>query len=275
MRLYRIKGYEKKMRKLFNKNVVITGASSGIGEMVALKLAEKGANLILIARSGEKLKKISRKINQETSGKCVYYQLDVSDTTQVNVIFNQIFEEVGEIDILLNNAGFAIFDTFNEAEMEDIINMFEVNVIGLMAITKAVLPSMVEKNSGHIINIASQAGKLATAKSSGYAATKHAVLGFTNSLRMELANTNIDVSAVNPGPIETSFFEIADKSGNYVKNVKKYMLKPDYVADKIVHLMEHPKRELNLPRWMNAGSILYNLFPGIADKLAGNLLNKK
>src|SRR5690606_39052333 len=101
------------------------------------------------------------------------------------------------------------------------------------------------------------------------------VLGFTNSLRMELAKTNVNVSSVNPGPIETAFFEIADKSGNYVKNVRKYMLKPDYVAEQIVKLMINPKRELNLPKWMNAGSVLYNLFPNIADKLTENLLNKK
>lgn len=153
--------------------------------------------------------------------------------------------------------------------------MFEVNVIGLMACTKEVLPSMIERNEGHIINIASQSGKLATPKSSGYSATKHAVLGFTNSLRMELSKTNIYVSSVNPGPIETNFFHVADRSGNYVKNVKKFMLKPDDVAEKIVQLMIKPKRELNVPRWMNVGSVLYQLFPSIADKVAGNLLNKK
>ena len=134
---------------------------------------------------------------------------------------------------------------------------------------------MIERNTGHIINIASQAGKLATPKSSGYAATKHAVLGFTNSLRMELAKTNIFISAVNPGPIETNFFNTADKSGNYVKSVKKFMLKSDYVAEKIIQLMIHPKRELNLPRWMNLGSVLYNLFPSISEKLTGRLLDKK
>ena len=92
---------------------------------------------------------------------------------------------------------------------------------------------------------------------------------------MELAKTNIQVSAVNPGPIETNFFSIADQSGNYVQNVKKYMLQSEWVADKIVQLMIVPKRELNLPRWMNIGSVLYTLLPSIAYKLAGNLLNKK
>ena len=99
---------------------------------------------------------------------------------------------------------------------------------------------MLKENKGHIINIASQAGKLATPKSSGYSASKHAVLGFTNSLRMELAKTDIYVTAVNPGPIQTNFFSIADQSGNYEKS-----------AEKTVNIIGKPKREVNLPKWMN------------------------
>ncbi|MGG0716601.1 SDR family oxidoreductase [Robertmurraya massiliosenegalensis] len=263
------------MGNLFNKTIVITGASSGIGEKVALLAAEKGARPILLARSTEKLADICENINQKTAVDAVYYQLDVSDYEQVNVVFQKILNEVGPIDILLNNAGFGVFDSFHEASFEDIEQMFHVNVLGLIACTQEVLPSMLERNSGHIINVASQAGKLATPKSSGYAASKHAVLGFTNSLRLELADSDISVSSVNPGPIETNFFTIADKSGGYVDNVKRFMLSSDYVAEKIVQLMIRPKREVNLPRWMNMGSVLYNLFPGVADKLFGGVLNKK
>ncbi len=263
------------MGKLQNKNIIITGASSGIGEKVALKAAERGARPILLARSIDKLEVLCEKINEKTSADCMFHQVDVSETYQVIEVFKKILDEVGYVDILLNNAGFGVFDAFHEAKLEDVEKMFDVNVIGLMACTKQVLPSMLERNTGHIVNIASQAGKLATAKSSGYAATKHAVLGFTNALRMELSDANIHVSAVNPGPIETNFFTVADQTGNYVKNVKKYMLQSDEVAEKIVQLMEHPKRELNLPKWMNMGSVLYNLFPTAADKLAGKFLNKK
>ncbi|RLL45112.1 SDR family oxidoreductase [Oceanobacillus piezotolerans] len=263
------------MKDLRNKNILITGASSGIGEKVAIKAAEKGANLILVARSEEKLKRIRDGIQEKTSAQCIYYVLDVSDLDQVQLIFKKIIKEVGSIDILLNNAGFGIFDSIEEASLDDMKQMFSVNVLGLIACTKAVLPTMLEKNGGHIINIASQAGKLATPKSSGYSATKHAVLGFTNSIRLELKDTGIYVSAVNPGPIETNFFTTADKSGTYVKNVKRYMLSSDRVASQIISLMENPRRELNIPRWMNVGSILYLLFPSVADKLLGNILNKK
>lgn len=263
------------MKGLNGKNIVITGASSGIGEKIAIKAARLGARPILLARSEEKLAAICKKINNQFPGQAIYFTLDVSNPEQVKEVFAKIYQEVDFIDILLNNAGFGIFDMVHEAKMEDVNRMFQVNVMGLIACTKEVLPSMLQNNGGHIINVASQAGKLATAKSSAYAASKHAVLGFTNSLRLEVANSNIKISAVNPGPIETNFFHTADKTGNYVKNVQKFMLSADTVAEKIIKLMLHPKRELNLPMWMNWGSVLYNLFPGIADKLVGGILNKK
>jgi len=266
---------ESKMRELENKNIVITGASSGIGEKIAMLVAKKGARPILIARSSDKLKHICESIREKTSANCLYYSLDVSDIDQVKKVFKQIREEVGHIDVLLNNAGFGVFDTLQEATYDDLEKMFAVNVMGLIACTKEVLPSMLERNKGHIINIASQAGKLATPKSSGYSATKHAVLGFTNSIRLELMDTDIYVSAVNPGPIETNFFNIADKTGNYVKNVEKYMLDADEVAEKVTKLILRPKRELNLPWWMNLGSVLYNLFPSISEKLFGKKFNMK
>ncbi|HHW37122.1 MAG TPA: SDR family oxidoreductase [Bacillales bacterium] len=262
-------------KKLLNKNIVITGASSGIGEKVAILTAELGARPILLARSTEKLKEICEIIKQKTEKECSYYTLDVSNFEQVKAVFNKIYEEVGRIDILLNNAGFGIFESLQESSLDEIRRMFEVNVLGLIACTKEVIPHMLENNSGHIINIASQAGKVGSAKSSGYSATKHAVLGFTNSLRLELFQTNITISAVNPGPIETNFFIIADKSGTYVKNINKFMLKADFVAEQIVKLMIHPKRELNLPKWMNTASIFYQLFPGFLDKLLGKTFNMK
>jgi uncharacterized protein len=262
--------------RLKGKNVVITGASSGIGEKIAKEAAACGANVVLLARSRDKLEKISTDITSKTTSSCCYtYTLDVSDLEAVQQTFENIFATVGTVDVLVNNAGFGIFDTVLDASLEDMKTMFEVNVFGLIACTKMVLPKMVEQNAGHIINIASQAGKIATPKSSIYSATKHAVLGFTNSLRLELAGTNVYVTAVNPGPIRTNFFNVADKSGSYVKNVEKYMLDPEDVAKQIVGLMFTRKRELNLPRWMNAGSVLYQLFPTAVEKIAGNAFYKK
>ncbi|WP_223601931.1 SDR family oxidoreductase, partial [Chryseobacterium sp. GVT01B] len=147
-----------------------------------------------------------------------------SDTDQVQSVFKQILLEIGQVDILANNACFGVFREAHEAPIDEIKGMFEVNVVGLMACTNMVLPKMRERRFGHIINIASQAGKIATPKSSVYSATKHAVLGYTNALRMELSDYNVQVTSVNPGPIATNFFNIADEKGTYVKNVQRYML---------------------------------------------------
>lgn len=191
--------------RLQEKVIVITGASSGIGEQVAMQIAAEGAIPVLIARTEEKLRVLAGKIKTTYNTPCYYYVLDVSKETEVNTVFAKILADAGQIDILVNNAGFGIFKTFEEATMVEVKDMFEVNVFGLVACTKAVLSHMLERNSGQIINIASLAGKIATPKSSAYAATKHAVLGFTNSLRMELSSTNIYVTAINPGPIDTNF----------------------------------------------------------------------
>ncbi|WP_246942456.1 SDR family NAD(P)-dependent oxidoreductase [Bacillus pinisoli] len=261
--------------KLNGKNVVITGASSGIGEVLAYKVAESGGTPILLARSVEKLQQISQSIEQKYLLTCPFYQLDVRDLDKVQQTFQTIIEDRGTIHVLVNNAGFGIFEEVIDINLQDMKDMFEVNVFGLIACTKAVLPTMLKHKEGHIINVASQAGKLATPKSSVYSATKHAVLGFTNSLRMELNDSNVFVTAVNPGPIRTNFFEIADKSGGYKKNVERFMLEPELVASKMVDAMFTQTRELNLPSWMNAASKFSQVFPELVEKVGGKAFFKK
>lgn len=261
--------------QLKDKNIIITGASGGIGAEIARLCAARGANLVLLARSLNKLEELKNELQKKYPVKIGVYQLDVSDTDKVAEVFGRIFEGVNQIDILVNNAGFGVFREAHEATLEEIKGMFNVNVIGLMACTSMVLPKMRERRFGHIINIASQAGKIATPKSSVYSATKHAVLGYTNSLRMELSDYNIQVTSVNPGPIATNFFNIADEKGTYVKNVQRFMLKPEYVANKVVDSMLTKTREINLPRWMNMGSVVYVLFPRLFERIGKRAFNQK
>ncbi|TYR82506.1 SDR family oxidoreductase [Priestia megaterium] len=262
-------------KSINNQHIMITGASGGLGEKIAYEVAKRGAIPILVARTEEKLHSIAEDIQRLYNITCYTYVLDISDLNQINIVIQQIIQDVGYIDVLINNAGFGVFEAVAETSMETISSMFQVNVLGLIACTKAVLPTMLKRNRGHIINVASQAGKLATPKSSGYAASKHAVLGFTNGLRMEVAKTNIVVTAINPGPIQTNFFTIADQSGTYEKSVGRFMLHPQYVAEKIVNVLGTSKREVNLPRWMGIGSTFYQLAPGLVEKIAGDALNKK
>jgi uncharacterized protein len=261
--------------RLKDKNIIITGASGGIGAQMASLCAQKGANLVLLARNLDKLQELKNELEGRYHVNIDVFQLDVSNTDEIQTVFSKVLAKLDRVDVLVNNAGYGVFREAHEAKLEDIKGMFSVNVVGLMACTSLILPKMIKQGSGHIINIASQAGKIATPKSSVYSATKHAVLGYTNSLRMELSKHHIYVTAVNPGPIETNFFNIADEKGTYVKSVKGFMLKPDFVAKRIVDSMLTPIREINLPRWMNAGSIFYVLFPRIFERIGRRFFDRK
>lgn len=256
-------------------NVIwITGASGGLGHDMALEAGRKGDTVVLLARRIDKLKEVEKKV-KEAGGEAYSYQIDMSQIDRLEEQVQLIMAEVGRIDVLINNAGFGIFEHLIDVKVDVMKEMFQVNVLALMAFTKYIVPYMMQQNGGHIINIASQAGKLATPKASVYSASKHAVIGFTNSLRMELEPYRILVSAVNPGPIQTDFFTRADEEGSYVKNVEQWMLQSEYVAKKVIDLIEKPKRELNLPIWMGIGSTLYQVFPALVEKVAGKKLRQK
>ncbi|MGN7457385.1 SDR family NAD(P)-dependent oxidoreductase [Paenibacillus pasadenensis] len=254
-----------------NKIVVLTGASSGIGALTAGHLVRAGAMPVLCGRNEERL----RQAAAAAGGRCATRVLDVTDDRSVEETFRSVLAEFGRIDVLINNAGFGLFKRFDETPLEEFRSMMETNYMGIVRCTQAALPAMKAQGSGHVINVASIAGKLATAKSSGYSASKHAVLGLTNALRQELAGSGIAVSAVNPGPIDTPFFEQADPDGAYVRNIGWIMMKPDRVARRIAGLVERPRDELDLPWLLAAGTRLYQLFPGIASRIAGPMLNKK
>jgi uncharacterized protein len=254
-----------------DKIVLITGASSGIGAVMAQQFSAKGAIPILTARSTDKLEEIASGL----PGEHAVYPLDVTNTEQVGDVVQQIIERFGRIDILINNAGYGIFESFIDAPFEHFEDMMNVNYLGLVRSSKAVLPHMLLAGSGHIVNIASMAGKIGSAKSTGYSATKHAVLGFTNSLRQELNGSGVSITAINPGPIATPFFDKADPSGNYVKNISWFMLKPEKVVKALVDAVERNVPEKNLPFVAGVGVKLFHLFPRAFDRIAARMLNKK
>jgi short-subunit dehydrogenase len=257
--------------ELYNKVVLITGASSGIGALTAQLLAERGAIPVLTARSRNKMLELSSSIRSEHA----VYEMDVTSEEQVNQVVSEVLKRYGKIDVLLNNAGFGEFIPFAEASLEHFQEMMDVNYMGTVRCAHAVLPSMLKTGQGHIVNVASIAGKLATAKSTGYSATKHAVLGLTSALRQELRGSGVMVSAVNPGPIDTPFFDRADPQGTYVSNVRWFMMSPDKVARAIVSVIERRMPELDLPWTASAGVRIMQLFPRLGEALFGRLMNKK
>ncbi|KRL04726.1 SDR family NAD(P)-dependent oxidoreductase [Liquorilactobacillus oeni] len=269
-----MRGY-KQLKDLRNRIAIVTGASSGLGEQVAYELARQGAIVVVCARRLKKLELISQKCQSLSGRISLSKQLDVEKPEQIERLVDEIEEELGPIDILVNNAGFGLMENALSFEMKVAEKMFRVNVLGMMYLSKYVALNMAERERGAIINVGSAAGKIATPKSAVYSATKFAVLGYSNALRLELKPLGISVLTVNPGPVKTDFFKIADKSGDYLKKVGFLVLEPAALAKKIVSTLGTSRRELNLPYVFDVAHHLYELFPRIGDYFAGDLFNKK
>ncbi len=267
------------MRKVFQnlkgRTVLITGASSGLGEAIAYEVSKKGARVILCARTEKKLVNILEKCESFSGLNGVAIPMDISDYHSVESGIEKIQSEFSQIDVLVNCAGFGRFEDFLETDFEETEKMFRVNVLGLIYLTQKIALMMTQAGQGHIINVASQAGKMATPKSSIYAATKFAVIGFSNSLRLEMKPFGISVTTINPGPIKTPFFDKADPSGGYLETIGRLALNPEELAQKVVNLMGTYKRELNAPGIMAFGSKCYQLFPHAGDFFASSIFNKK
>ncbi|GAA5415435.1 putative oxidoreductase SA2266 [Paraliobacillus ryukyuensis] len=263
------------MRNFSNKRILLTGASSGIGKELAQALALRGANLILVARSTNKLLELKQTLEEAYAIDCAIYTVDLSKNEDWVKVLEEIKRKYPKIDALINNAGYGLFDQVEDVKTSDVEHMFQVNVFSLIESVKQLLPSFLNARRGHIINVASFAGKIATPKSSVYGATKHAVVGFSNALRLEVEQHGVYVTTVNLGPVRTNFFHIADPSGGYQQNVDRFMIEPSDVVRAIINSLFIRKREINLPRWMELGNRLYHLFPTLSERLLASQFNQK
>lgn len=263
------------MKQLNGKTLLITGASSGIGEALAYEAAEKGATVVLCARRMERLKKVKKRCEEISGNQAYVFSLDVSDPEVIEQTIEDVYDELGTIDVLINNAGLGYTHEFLTFDMDKAETIFRVNVLGLMYVTQLVAIKMAEREEGHIINVASMAGKVATPKTTVYAASKFAVIGFSNALRLELKPLNIQVTTVNPGPVETEFFDTFDPTGEFVASIKPFVLSVDKVAKKTVNAIGTKKREINLPIILEGAARFYRLFPTVGDFLTRTIFDKK
>lgn len=188
------------------KTVFITGATSGFGEACAYQFAQNGYRLILNGRRHERLKKLSETLTQQYNVATYLAPFDVQDQRAVFEAINNLPEEWGRIDVLINNAGLALGrDLFDEASLDQWNTMINTNVKGLLYVSKAVLPLLIAQGSGHIINVGSIAGKEVYERGNVYCATKHAVDALSQAMRIDLLQHNIKVTAIHPGAAETEF----------------------------------------------------------------------
>ncbi len=218
---------------------ILTGASRGIGKAIAVKLAEEGHNLALFARDKNKL--------DVTVNDCKKYGIDVidfngdvSDPYFVNESVNQVLLKYGKIDNLINNAGIAVFKKFIDVTLEEFQLQINTNMYGVFNFTKAVLPNIVERKSGNIINISSLAGKNSFVNGTTYSASKHALMGFSKSLMLEVRQFNIRVALICPGSVNTELLSGTALEPDNPKNI----LNPSDVAETVASIINMPANAL-------------------------------
>ncbi len=233
------------MASLKNKIIFITGATSGIGHSCALAFAAKGAKLILAARRMERLKAFAKGLKIKFGTETKLISLDVRNKLKVTAAVKSLPAAWQKIDVLLNNAGLSRgLDKLHEGSIQDWDEMIDTNVKGLLYVSRAVIPLMVKRNSGHIINIGSIAGHEVYPKGNVYCASKHAVDAITKGMRMDLVDTNIRVTTIDPGLVETEF-SIVRFRGDSKKAKAVYTgikaLSPDDVDDAVIYCSTRPE----------------------------------
>lgn len=220
------------------KVAVVTGASRGIGKAVAKKLAREGFIVQLFGRDKVKLSSLQKSLNKIGSFSD-YYVGDIADEDYVKISIAKIIKKHQKIDLLINNAGVAVFKKFVDTSLDDFKTQIDANLIGTFNFTKAVIPNMIKRNKGDIVNIISQAGKFGFQFGSTYGATKHAVLGFSKSLMLEVRKHNIRIISICPGSVDTEMI-----SGSPIHKEIKQVLKPSDISDILYDSIKLPNRAL-------------------------------
>lgn len=194
---------------MMKRNILITGASSGIGKALAYTFAEYGDNVIITGRRKDKLENIKSDLERKFNVQVHVYNFDITDIEQVISNCQKILQDLGSVHILINNAGLALgLDKFQDYDLTDMMTMVDTNIKGLLTVTRQILPKMVEMNEGHIINIGSTAGIYAYAGAAVYAATKSAVKFLSDGIRIDTIEKNIKVTTLQPGIVETDFSQV-------------------------------------------------------------------
>ncbi|PKG53525.1 MULTISPECIES: SDR family NAD(P)-dependent oxidoreductase [Olleya] len=223
------------------KTALITGATSGIGRATAHEFAKHGINLILCGRRQERLDTIQKALSKQTNVHTLNF--DVRDKKAVFAAIESLPENFKQIDILINNAGNAHgLDPIQDGNLDDWDAMLDINVKGLLYVSKAIIPQMTARQSGHIINIGSSAGKEVYPKGNVYCASKHAVVAVTEGMRIDLNPFGIKVTAINPGLVETEFSQVRFKGDAKADTVYKgyKALQPEDLADVIYFAVSRP-----------------------------------
>ena len=229
---------------LKNKVALVTGASSGIGYATAVALSKAGAHVAAGARRVERLKDLEKEMSNSRGAEIIIHSLDVSSRANCNSFVDAAIKKWGTVDILINNAGLMPLSFFKNNKFDEWEQMIDVNLKGVLYCTSAVIPYMLEKESGHIVNMSSVAGRVVFAGGTVYCATKHAVAAFSEGLRIEFSSrSKIRVTCIEPGAVSTELLEtITDESMTRFIEASKKMesLQAQDIADAILYAVQAP-----------------------------------
>lgn len=227
------------MENLKGKKAIITGGSRGLGKATAIAFAKEGIDVAITGRNETTLQKTVAEL-QSFGIYATYSVFDVSNYEEVKTGIKKVIDSLGTVDILVNNAGIAAFGTFNDMEVDDWSKIIQVNLMGMYYVTKEVLPHLIAKNEGDILNVSSTAGLSGNAQTSAYSASKFAVIGMSESLMKEVRKNNIRVCTLTPSTIATDMaLDLGITDGNEEK-----VLQPEDFAALIVASLKLPRRAM-------------------------------
>ena len=248
-----------------NQVVLITGASNGIGRQLAVDFAARGAIVVGCGRSIPRLKETLMEVRR-ASPRSAMIGCDVGDAEQVRGMTAKVLADYGKIDILINNAGVGMRKPFVETPLETIEEIVRTNFLGAVYCAHEVLPPMIARGSGHIVNISSGAGKIGALNMSAYCGSKFAMNGWSESLYYELRPLGIKVSTICPGPVQTEFNR--DFRDTEPKSPAKLMVSPAEVCREVIKAIEKDRFEVIMPRWLALMCAFQRCMPNLFRRLA-------
>lgn len=262
-------------KKFKDKVILITGASSGIGRQTAIEFAESGSkSIILVARSKSKLEEIRKDLEANSVSNIMIYPCDISKKTEVIKMGTEILEKLKHIDILVNNAGFGRYNKILYQSIEEIEAITLTNYLGMVYCTKVFLDSMISRETGHIVNVASVAASFGIPGLAAYCASKYAILGFSESLYHELKGTGVGITVVSPIGVKTNFFNNETFKDRFSKSTA-FMLEPKTVSKAILNAAGSPRLEIIVPFYIRMGVWIKNTIPYAINPIVGSFFRNK
>jgi short-subunit dehydrogenase len=259
-------GFE--LTKLAGSLVVVTGASEGIGKAIAIEMARERAQVVLMARSQDKLTDVVREITRD-GGDASFVAVDLSTPSAVRQAMDEVVQRHGRVDILVNNVGAGTFKPLHLTSQIECDLAIALPLTPAVVACHAVLPGMVKRKVGHIVNLTSPAGYMPMPFMAPYTATRHAMVALSRGLQCELEGTGVQVTLVCPSQVDTTYFQNNDADMRWYPAISKVfpVLTPKRVAQEVVRAVNHDRREAVFPWQLRWAMRLYGVAPGLAQSL--------